>query len=854
MVCTFNKDELLRIGVYMTSKILVVGVSEPDLSIIKDSLDISCVFVAQDNCEAMRYLDEDEQISIVILDLSMTNNGAKHLLKNLDSKSRYSEICIIILTQQDRLDDEILGMQLGATDYLRKPIQMESFIARIYMHLELLNQRTSQKQMDQKQMLFNAIFWQAPIGIAISYRNEPIDSSDNTFFDVNPMYEKITGRTKLDLMKLGWAKITHPDDLEEDLKNYRKLQSGELPGYSMKKRYIKPDGSIVWVHMTVAPLNIVDTHAYKHICLIQDITKRKEIEDALAESERSKSVLLANIPGMAYQCRYNSDWTMQYVSAGCLNLTGYTPINLIYDNNLNYNNLVAPEYRETVGKGREQAIEKRQPYIGEYEIITVDGSRKWVWEMGQGVSGIVNDVSLLEGIILDISNRKKLELNYNNEHDLVTGLYNHTYFEKLLLQEIKLKETRKRAIVSINLSSVHNLQIKYGIHYALDVIIKTAEALKTLCIDDCVLFQLQECQFVFYTKKYKDKSELLSFCESVSSTMESVLAIERIGWGVGVLELGLSERRDIERLQKNLLVASEKALVDFDNAESHVCEFDQELEHRMTREENIIAKLSEVASGKNPRRLFMHYQPILDLKTNRICGFEALARFKSRSLGLVSPLEFIPIAEKTKLIIPLGMLIIQQSLRFLSTLKSLGNESLKMSINISVIQLLHKDFRKQLLVYIRKNKIENKDVMLEITESVVSSEFKKINDILNELKSLGIKVALDDFGTGYSSLARERELDVDCLKIDKCFIDKLMLLKEDETITSDIISMAHKLGHFAIAEGVEHEQQMHYLKKHGCDYIQGYLISKPLDENSAISFLEIFKGNGFLLEQAQGER
>ena len=132
-------------------------------------------------------------------------------------------------------------------------------------------------------------------------------------------------------------------------------------------------------------------------------------------------------------------------------------------------------------------------------------------------------------------------------------------------------------------------------------------------------------------------------------------------------------------------------------------------------------------------------------------------------------------------------------------------------------------------------------VSFEITESIFSSNYQEVNKILGQLKDLGFHIALDDFGTGYSSFARERELNINCLKIDKYFIDKLMYLEEHEAITGDIISMVHRLGHCVVAEGVEHEKQRDYLKKHGCDKIQGYLISKPVDEETAIELLSGYK-------------
>jgi EAL domain-containing protein (putative c-di-GMP-specific phosphodiesterase class I) len=134
--------------------------------------------------------------------------------------------------------------------------------------------------------------------------------------------------------------------------------------------------------------------------------------------------------------------------------------------------------------------------------------------------------------------------------------------------------------------------------------------------------------------------------------------------------------------------------------------------------------------------------------------------------------------------------------------------------------------------------VNPENIIIEITESVFSSNYEDINKILGELRNSGIKIAIDDFGTGYSSLAREQELNVDCLKIDKYFIDKLLELHPDNAITAEVISMAHKMGHWVIAEGVEHEIQKEYLVNNGCDSFQGYLFARPLDENTALEMIK----------------
>lgn len=402
----------------MPIKILVVDDSASDRLILKNMLSEYCILTARDGIDAMRMLRENDGINLLVLDLNMPNMNGFQVLEALREDERLKKLRTIILTNYDELDNEIKGLKLGAVDYIRKPIQMDSLRARIDVHAALLRaEHALEQHLHEQALAFDMILDQAPIGIAVSLNSGP-GQSDESIVKINSMYERITGRTKQELIDLGWAKITHPDDLEEDLKNFRRLQSGETNAYSMDKRYIKPDGSIVWVHITAATLNLSNGH-YNHICLIQDITERKAIEKALNESERSKTVLLSHLPGLAYRCNYDQNWTMQYVSNGCYNLTGYPTEALLYNRDLSYNDLIAPEYREVLWNEWARILAKRQPFKHEYEIITATGGKKWVLEMGQGIYNDKGEVEALEGIVLDISDRKAVEnsLKYNNEHD-----------------------------------------------------------------------------------------------------------------------------------------------------------------------------------------------------------------------------------------------------------------------------------------------------------------------------------------------------------------------------------------------------------------------------------------------------
>ena len=232
------------------------------------------------------------------------------------------------------------------------------------------------------------------------------------------------------------------------------------------------------------------------------------------------------------------------------------------------------------------------------------------------------------------------------------------------------------------------------------------------------------------------------------------------------------------------------------------------------------------------------FQPQVDLKLGKICGFETLSRMRSKSLGNVSPVEFIEIAERKKLIVPLTKLILKKTSIFVKSLRERSCEGIRVAVNLSGSDIMRPDFIKDLTSLIINSGMENKDLEFEITESVFLDDFKPVNEKLGILRNMGIQISLDDFGTGYSSLSSLRELNIDVVKIDKKFIDGILTDNKDSLIIPDIISMAHKTGLKVLAEGVEEEAQADYLAGYNCDIIQGYFYSKPLEFRDALEIVE----------------
>jgi stage II sporulation protein P len=265
----------------MLIKILVVDDSAADRLIIKNMLSDYCILTACDGVEALQVLEEHDGINLLILDLNMPNMNGFQVLEFLKEDERFRKLRTIILTNYDESENEIKGLKLGAVDYIRKPIHMDSLKARIDVHVALLHaEEALERKLDEQLLTIDMILDQAPIGIAISHSCDG-KYANEAMVRINPVYEQITGRTKEELIKSGWAKITHPDDLEKEMENFRKLKAGEIKSFSMEKRFIKPDGSFIWVYLVSAALAPLKNKCFNHISLIKDISDRKQIENAL---------------------------------------------------------------------------------------------------------------------------------------------------------------------------------------------------------------------------------------------------------------------------------------------------------------------------------------------------------------------------------------------------------------------------------------------------------------------------------------------------------------------------------------------------------------------------------------------
>ncbi len=246
------------------------------------------------------------------------------------------------------------------------------------------------------------------------------------------------------------------------------------------------------------------------------------------------------------------------------------------------------------------------------------------------------------------------------------------------------------------------------------------------------------------------------------------------------------------------------------------------------RAEEKLALESSLRRALEKKQFCLYYQPLVNIETGRIEAVEALLRWIHPTLGTVYPAEFLPIAEETGFIVPLGEWILKEACLQIRCWKKAGHRFLRLCVNISGRQLMQRDFGRTVERILNETGLEPADLELELTENIIMERVEQSIPILYDLKARGLKFSIDDFGTGYSSLGSIRRFPIQAIKIDRSFVKDVSTDPDDRAIVQAMISMAHKLNLRVIAEGVETEAQFEFLKAHRCDLIQGFLHSKPL--------------------------
>ncbi len=438
---------------------------------------------------------------------------------------------------------------------------------------------------------------------------------------------------------------------------------------------------------------------------------------------------------------------------------------------------------------------------------------------------------------------KRLDCNQNTIikyafSDTLTGLPNRRAFNDYLNKLIAeySNEEDKFALVMIDLDDFKNINDSVGHDSGDEILSEVVRRWKIVQGDNDFIARIGGDEFTIILKNYGSDEELEQKIKKYSSAISSRFTINinyfyiSASFGVALYPKDSKDSSEIFRYADVAMYFSKNS------GNVNISMYNRSMTDTI---ENSVSLEQKIRIALEENNLYFVLQPQYNTKTKKIRGFEALARMKDEYGNIISPASFIPVAEKTGLITSIDNWVIRNSMIFFKSVLDITNEKLMLSVNISVLHLLNKGFLDEIQQMLSETKFPPNNLEIEITESVFISSMSKAIDTLNELKRMGVCIALDDFGTGFSSLSYLSKLPIDLLKIDKSFIDELLVSESGRNYVAAIISIGHIMNFSVISEGVESQKQLDILDSLGSDYMQGYLWGRPMLPKDAVKLLGI---------------
>lgn len=465
----------------------------------------------------------------------------------------------------------------------------------------------------------------------------------------------------------------------------------------------------------------------------------------------------------------------------------------------------------------------------EVEVYCRDRSKKWVRVNQRAVRGMNNDIQHYDGTVEDITERKAAEerIQFLAYYDALTELPHRALLEDRLgsaLADAK-RNKQKVALLFLDLDRFKIVNDSLG-HAFGDIVLKEiAKRLKLCTRAQDTVARVGGDEFLIMLNRVGDVAEAAIAADRVMQAMSTEFVIQghsvRMSCSIGISifpEHGVDGETLIKNADAAMYFAKEAGRND---VRFFTSEMDTQAAERLALENSLRIALDK-------KEFFLVYQPQMEIATGAIIGFEALIRWEHPQLGLVPPTRFIPIAENNGFIQEIGEWVLRTACEQAMQWRNAGLPSVPIAVNVSAVQFRHHSFRALVERVLQETGLPPEYLELELTESLLLSNEDVMFDVLRELREMGVKLAIDDFGTGYSSLSYLKQFRVNKLKIDRSFICNIATDPGDAAITDAIISMARSMNIKVIAEGVEDEEQMSFLREHGCDQIQGYYFSKPI--------------------------
>ncbi|MDJ0659719.1 MAG: EAL domain-containing protein [Crocosphaera sp.] len=455
---------------------------------------------------------------------------------------------------------------------------------------------------------------------------------------------------------------------------------------------------------------------------------------------------------------------------------------------------------------------------------------------------------LIRSYIFDITQRKKAEndLKYHAFHDTLTGLPNRTFFDQHISLMVNNCERHQKlfAILFIDIDSFKNINDTLG-HSIGDRILKCfAQRLTSQIRSGDLVCRWGGDEFVVLLSEIENPDEAAKFSERLLQTFEHPLNMEghqiylKSSVGIAIYP---EDGQDAEMLLKHADAALYRTK---ESGRNHYQFYNPEMSLEIAENFALESQLHEAIKNNE---LILHYQPQINIKTGQVYGLEALIRWQSPKLGLVRPDKFIPLAEKTGLILPMGEWVLKTACQQNKKWQKMGLPPVRISVNLSAQQLQQPN-----LIEIVENTLESVGLdpewlELEVTESILMKNTALASQTLQELRNMGVYISMDDFGTGYSSLGYLKKFPFDTLKIDQSFVKELNQNSQDLSIISAIMTLSRGFNMRVIAEGVENKEQLKLLQELDCEEMQGYFFSHPLSPEEILNYLLKFNQQKHLI-------
>ncbi|MHB1947676.1 MAG: putative bifunctional diguanylate cyclase/phosphodiesterase [Gammaproteobacteria bacterium] len=557
-----------------------------------------------------------------------------------------------------------------------------------------------------------------------------------------------------------------------------------------------------------------------------EINERSLAEKLLRDSEEQYRLVTDALPvlisyiDMDFNYRYNNKAHEIWFGKSLDEITG-KPLNQILGAT---SYAIFAEYFEKLGNKKQVSYETVMKFRDDeerYVSVTL-------------ISHIKDNVMVgLFSLISDMTPR----INYLATHDALTDLPNRSLFNARFSQAVKRahRHNYQVALFFLDLDHFKNINDTLGHDVGDHLLIKVVERVKNCLREVDTLSRLGGDEFTIIIENINTEG-VVKVAEKIAKAFTSAFHLDghdifiTVSMGISIYPV---DGTDMQTLLRN----SDMAIYRAKERGRNTYEFyTEDLNAKITKKQTIETQLR---CALQKQEFNLHYQPVIDITNNTLCGLEALLRWESSEMGMISPADFIPVAEETGLIVPLGEWILRsvcaQNLDWHQT--QLAKE-IRTSINISPRQFRERNLVERIAEVLKENGISGEFITLELTESLIMQNIEYSAKLIKALKNLGIAISIDDFGTGYSSLNYLRKFPVDIIKIDRSFIIDVTINPEDAAIVRAIIAMAHGLRMKVIAEGVETTAQYNFLKEHGCNEVQGFLISKPLPVEEITTFLQ----------------